>query len=248
MGDVSMSKRKIIREYVSDYIKWYPERWRWSLENSDEQCQRYRETRARRSDDIYRDNDLKPDFYSIERDAEQFGLRYVKWTDFFGLNWIGEKGVRAYAGAPNYEGNLYYYCPEEDDSYDGDGYCISWDYDAYKNQPPEDTYTKIVERGVSCWVDTAHVSTIKYHYFVDNHLFKDTYIVLKYRDGEELRIYSDYENLIRGLRRHGKDKLIRSLFRTMNEHFIKLRDSEREEVREFYPGETAEEMFAEEDE
>ena len=30
---------------------------------------------------------------------------------------------------------------------------------------------------------------------------------------------------------------------TMNEHFIKLRDSDREEEREFYPGKTAEEMF-----
>lgn len=31
----------------------------------------------------------------------------------------------------------------------------------------------------------------------------------------------------------------------MNEHFIKLRDFDREEEREYYPGKTAEKMFAE---
>ena len=25
---------KTIREYVDDYIKYYPEKWRWSLKNS----------------------------------------------------------------------------------------------------------------------------------------------------------------------------------------------------------------------
>ena len=27
---------KIIREYVDDYIKYYPEKWRWSLKNPNE--------------------------------------------------------------------------------------------------------------------------------------------------------------------------------------------------------------------
>jgi hypothetical protein len=43
----------------------------------------------------------------------------------------------------------------------------------------------------------------------------------------------------------GGADLIEKLFKTMNEHFIKLRDSDREEEREYYPGKTAEEMFAE---
>jgi len=42
---------------------------------------------------------------------------------------------------------------------------------------------------------------------------------------------------------HGKELLVKKIFITMNEHFIKLRDSDREEEREFYPGKTAEEMF-----
>jgi hypothetical protein len=70
---------KTIREYVDDYIKYYPEKWSWSLKNSIEQSERYMETRARKS------KDLLPDFYSIERDAAQFELSYVEWTDFFGL-------------------------------------------------------------------------------------------------------------------------------------------------------------------
>ena len=45
---------KIIREYVDDYIKYYPEKWRWSLK---EECsKRYLQTRARRSKGSYGTN------------------------------------------------------------------------------------------------------------------------------------------------------------------------------------------------
>ncbi len=37
-------------------------------------------------------------------------------------------------------------------------------------------------------------------------------------------------------------------FKTMNEHFAKLRNSDREEKRKFYPGKTAEEIFLGDDE
>ena len=237
-----MSKRKIIREYVSDYIKWYPERWRWSLENSLEQCERYLVTRARWSNDPYIDKDLKPDFYSIERDADQFELSHVEWTDFFGLVWEGEKGVSAYVGAPNYEGNLYYY-DSDGNSYDEDRFSICYDYDAYNNQPPADIYTKVVWRGTAHWIDTADACDIKYKYIVNNHLFKDTHVELIYDNGDIERVFDDYHALINGLRRQGKKDLIEVLLKSMNEHFIKLRDSDREEVREFYPGKTAEEIF-----
>ena len=49
--------------------------------------------------------------------------------------------------------------------------------------------------------------------------------------------------MINGLLIHGKKSLVKIIFNTMNEHFIKLRDSDREEEREFYPGKTAEELF-----
>lgn len=70
---------QIIREYVDDYIEYYPERWRWELKNSPEQNDLYMKTRARRSSrhDYYENNDLLPDFYSIERDAAQFELDHV---------------------------------------------------------------------------------------------------------------------------------------------------------------------------
>jgi len=82
-----------------------------------------------------------------------------------------------------------------------------------------------------------------YKYLVENHLFKDTYVDLIYEDGEKLTVYSEYDELIKGLLKHGKEKLVTKIFDSMNEHFIKLRDSDREEEREFYPGKTAEEMF-----
>lgn len=230
-----------IREYVDDYIKYYPERWQWRLKNSNEQNELYIATRARRSKEIYQNNDLLPDFYSIERDAARFGLRSVEWTDFFGLIWEGKKGIHAYVGAPNYKGSLYYY--ESDDEYDEPGYRISEYYDAYKQQPPIDVYTHITTRGINRWIDTINVVDIRYSYIVENHLFKDTHIDLIYSGGEELTVYSEYTDLIKGLLKHGKKSLVRKVFKAMNEHFNKLRDSDREEEREFYPGKTAEEFF-----
>lgn len=231
----------IIREYFDDYVKYWPEKWRWSLSNEEGQNELYLRTRARKSNDFRTNCDLRPDFYSIERDAAQFGYESVEWVDFFGLKWKGEKGVLAYAGAPNYQGSLYYYDPEERDE---EPY-ISDLYDAYSNQPPEDTYTRVEYRGITRWVDTVHVCDIKYKYIVDNHLFKDTHIELIYEDGEIVRVYGDsgYHNIIAALRRHGKDELVSKVLRDMNEHFIKLRDSENDGIRAYYPGKTAEEMF-----
>ena len=103
-----MQEGKAIREYVEDCIRYYPNRWSWRLKNDIEQSKLYLSTRARRCKNEYQNNDLLPDFYSIERDADQFGLSFVAWTDFFGLIWEGKKGVHAYAGAPDYRGSLYY--------------------------------------------------------------------------------------------------------------------------------------------
>ena len=53
--------------------------------------------------------------------------------------------------------------------------------------------------------------------------------------------YEQNELFMKTRARRSKD--IKKVFKTMNEHFTKLRDSDREEIREFYPGKTAEEMF-----
>lgn len=231
----------VIREYVDDYVEYFPERWRWSLKNNIDQNDRYLATRARRSKNIHQNNDLLPDFYSIERDAARFGLSSIEWTDFFGLTWEGKKGVHAYVGPPDYKGSLYFYNP--DDEYDEPGYRISEYYDAYEHQPPLDRYTRITCCRVNRWIDTKNVVDIGYSYIVENHLFKDTHIDLTYKDGKKLTVFSEYTELINGLLRHGKKSLVKKVFKTMNEHFIKLRDSDREEERRFFPGKTAEEMF-----
>ncbi len=232
---------KAIREYVDNYVKYYPERWSWSLKNTLEQNEIFMRTRARRMGQSGENKDLLPDFYSIERDAAQFELCHVEWTDFFGLTWEGKKGRHALAGAPDYRGSLYYYSDE--DSSDEGCYRVSEDYDAYKKQPPSDVYTRTEWNGISHWIDTANACDIKYVYHVNNHLFKDTYVEMTYGDGESIRIYDDYEHLINNLFKQGKKKLVDIIFKSMNEHFLKLRDSDREDERAFYPGITAEEMF-----
>lgn len=239
---IEVSKEKRIREYVDNYSKYFPELWRWNLSQSPEQSELYMKTRARRTKTVYENADLLPDFYSIERDANQFGFDHVKWTDFFGLEWEGKKGNFAMVGAPNYRGSLYYYS-DDDNDYDESRYHISEEFDAYSNQPPDKVYTKVAWRGINHWIDTVDACDINYKYIVDNHLFKDTHIDLKYKDGETVTVYGEYDALIKGLAKQGKKRLIEKVLKSMNEHFIKLRDSEDEEIRKFYPGKTAEEMF-----
>ena len=231
-----------IREYFDDYNKYYPDKWFWTLKQTPEQNELYLNTRARRANENdYKNRDLLPNFYSIEQDANQFGLNLVEWQDFFGLIWIGKKGMHARAGAPDYAGSLYYY--DENASDEEAGYCVSSEYNAYDNQPPNDIYTRIMSDGINYWIDTANVVDVEYKYQVNNHLFKDTYITLKYEDDEEIVVYSDYMRIICGLLDHKKKALVKKLFSSMNEHFDKLRASNDERIRAYYPGKTAEEMF-----
>lgn len=158
------------------------------------------------------------------------------------MKWVGRKGIHARAGAPNYKGSLYYYIPESE--YEEGYYEISDDYDAYDNQPSSEIYSKVEFNGITHWIDTANVIDAEYKYVVNNHLFKDTRIELKYEDSEIISVYGDYRGLISNMLKQGKNSLVKKIFELMNEHFIKLRDSDRAEIREFYPGKTAEEMFS----
>ena len=239
---IEKNKGCCIRKYFEDYNKYYPERWNWNLKNTSEQNALFMQTRARRSRGTFiEDKDLLPDFYSIERDANQFGLNNVEWTDFFGLTWIGKKGVFASAGAPDYEGSLYYYDPEV--SNDESGYCISEKYNAYNNQPPKEIFTRVESRGIAYWIDTANPIDAEYSFVVNNHLFKDTYIEFTYDSGEKTMVFTDYGNIINDLQLHHKEKIVKKILKEMNNHFEQLRDSESEEIRKYYPGKTAEEMF-----
>ena len=95
-----------IRRYYNNYVKYFPEKWEWrpyvgSIEEQTEWNKIYMATRARRSNSFYKNSDLNPpDFYSLERDAEQFGLHEYEFTDTFGLKWVGHKGTHKYVGAP----------------------------------------------------------------------------------------------------------------------------------------------------
>ena len=109
-----MDNKKPIRKYYDSYVKYFPEKWEWrpyvgTPEEQTEWNEIYLATRARKSKSLYKNDDLNPpDFYSLERDAEQFGLDRYEFTDTFGLKWDGRKGVYKLVGAPDYEGHLYY--------------------------------------------------------------------------------------------------------------------------------------------
>jgi hypothetical protein len=241
----SMDNKKPIRKYYDSYVKYFPEKWEWrpyvgTPEEQSEWNKIYLATRARKSKSFYKNDDLSiPDFYSLERDAEQFELDYYEFTDTFGLKWEGRKGIYKLVGAPDYEGHLYY------DSFDGEDVEIS-EYNDNDNPPDPDVYQCFDSSYHSRreWIDIKNIVAATYHYVVENHLFKDTYIDIAYGEGQHERIYEDhYRTFINALTKFNKLEILQNIFTAMDEHFEKLKNSDREDERAYWPGMKANEYF-----
>ena len=246
-----------VRKYFDRYSYFNPNKWVWgpattfgrigTLQEQEKWNRIYQKTRMRRSTmehGIPKDNDLNPpDFHSQERDAEQFGLSEYDVTDTFGLKWHGKKGANVIKGAPDYEGHLYYNSEEYDDE------CKISEFTP-DNPPNPDVFVKFKKDypfEKNEWIDIKNIKGVEYKYLVDNHLFKDTHIDFWYDEkGEEKdSLYSgdNYKDFIDALKQFGKNNFVEQIFKSMNEHFEKLKNSEREEERDFWPGKTAEEWF-----
>lgn len=241
-----------IRTYFNKYNRYNPNKWIWrpyiyvyscSFEEQNEWNELYLKFRARRN---VRDKTI-PDFTSIEKDAEQFGKREVTFTDIFGLKWTGKKGAEEEVGEPDYEGHLYYWDEDEDDE---ENASIS-DYDNYNNPPDPQVYHKF-KVGHPRWrdeyIDIVNIDDIEYHYYVENHLFKDSRIRIHYKGEPEdtwLSIFDchDFVEFVFALKKFGKDDLLKKLYSQVDKHFEGLKNSEREDEREYWPGCTAEEFF-----
>ena len=240
-----------IRKYFDKYVYYNPDKWIWSpyyhakcgsFKEQEDWNELYRKTRMRKSTcegGQYKDNDIMPpDFYSQERDAALFGMSEYTMTDTFGLKWYGKKGAYVTRGAPDYEGHLYYRDLDDEEEINISDYCDD-------NPPDPKVFKKFKTSDRREWIDIANVTDLEYHYIVDNHLFKDTYIKLIYNENESLCLYDgSYNTLVEALIELNKADLLNKLFKGMNEHFDKLKNSDREEEREFWPGKTAEEYFA----
>ena len=240
-----------IRAYFDRYKKYDPNKWCWmpstsarlsSIEDQEEWNRIYRETRMRRSPD--KDLNL-PEFTSLEKDAEQFGLLEYDFVDTFGLGWHGKKGKMVEVGPPDYEGHLYCYIPYGEN--DEGEYEIS-PYNDTDNQPDPEVFYKFDKKYPDSkkeWIDIANIKDIKYHYIVENHLFKDTYIDIIYGPNDFLGFYSgdSYDQLIKALEKFNKKDLLEKLYAEINKHFEALKNSEHEDERAYWPECTAEEYF-----
>ena len=228
-----------IKLYFQDYVKWYPEEWRWELGNDKESRDLYMKFRARKSS-MHRDNDKGPYFDSIEKDADQFDMDRVEFTDFFGIRWKGEKGVHHYAGDADYEQHMYYYDPDEDD--DELPPCVSTEVTADK---VPDGYAEIFHNGVKEFIDAEDIVDVEYRYIVENHLFKDSHVVISYGDpipAKDLWDTGKTTNLnvwdihgVAKLLKKFKPELYNKFIAQVDEHFKKLQESDRDEEREFAP-------------
>ena len=240
-----MSDTQKIRRYFQDYVKWFPEEWRWELANDKKSRELYMKHRARKSS-MYRDNDKGPYFDSIEKDANQFDLSHVEFTDFFGIKWCGDKGVHRYVGDADYDGHMYYWDPDSEEGDEDDTPLVS---DTVTSSEVPEGYAEVDHRGVKEYIDIADAVDVAYKYIVENHLFKDSYVVISYRDPipEKKEIWTDVWNESEGLIPvwdiHGvakalkqfKPELYEKFLKTVDEHFKALQNSEREDEREFAP-------------
>lgn len=239
-----------VRMYFNKYTRYNSNKWVWqpyiyahncSFEEQREWNDLYLRCRGRRNSK----DKVIPDFTSIEKDADQFDKREVTFTDIFGLKWTGRKGAEEEVGEPDYEGHLYYW--DEDDEEDAS---IS-DYDNYDNPPDPQVYHKF-KVGSPRWrdeyIDIANIDDIEYYYYIENHLFKDSRIGIYYKGEPEdtwLSIFDchDFVEFVFALKKFGKDDLLKKLYSQVDKHFEGLKNSEREDEREYWPGCTAEEFF-----
>ena len=239
-----------IREYFNKYNRYNPNKWVWqpyiyahncSLEEQREWNDLYLRFRGRRNGK----DKIISDFSSIEKDADQFGRREVTFTDIFGLKWSGRKGAEEEIDEPDYEGHLYYW---DDDDIDCEEEALVSDYDAYDNQPNKDVYFRFkvgYPRWRDEWIDIKNIKSIQYFYVVENHLFKDTRLTLTYDNDEKVDLFDshNYNDVVKAFKKFGRTDLLEELYKSVNEHFDALKNSEREENREYWPGCTAEEYF-----
>ncbi len=218
-----------IHEYMSAYPYYDETKWRWNIANPNEDNKLFMRHRARKG----MNKDKLPFFDSIEKDAEQFGLRSCTFTDIFGITWKGEKGCHMVSEEPDYEQHLYYY------DYDAEDYAVSDEYT--QDKPPAD-FVKLRDPRWDMWVDVKGIKKLSYSWVKDNnHLFKDSSFYAKYDDGTRVLAY-DIIGFMHGLKRLRPD-LYESILPEIERHFENLRDNKREEVKEFWPGMTAREYF-----
>ena len=129
--------------------------------------------------------------------------------------------------------HLYYYDEESDE------YLVS---DEYTQDSPPDDFVKLETPRWDMWVDVKGIKTLEYKWIKDNnHLFKDSVFHADYEDGTKLSFY-DVIGLMYGLKRLRPD-LYDGILPEIERHFENLRDNERAEVREFWPGMNAREYF-----
>ena len=246
---------KNIRRYFQDYAKYFPEEWDWNLSEDADSREKYMKFRARKGT-LYRDTDKIPFFDSIEKDANQFGLHIIEFTDFFGIKWRGEKGRFRYVGDSDYEQHLYFVDPDESDDEES-SISVSTEYTV--SNPPKG-FGLVERRGVKEFVDVANAVDIRYAYIVENHLFKDSCVTLSYdkpiaeedtygdlNDGAETTF--DIHGIAKALRDLRPD-LYKKFLESVQKHFEALQKSDREEERVYAPEKdgkflTAEEYFNE---
>ena len=238
-----MSNR--VKQYFQDYVKWFPEEWKWDLADGEENRELYMKFRARKSCG-HADNDLHPFFDSIEKDANQFGREHVTFTDIFGITWEGEKGRHRYVGDADYEQHMYYWPDKDDDEFiDEDTAAVS---DAITASEVPGGYADIYHRGVKQYILMEDVVDVKYTFIVENHLFKDSCVVLSYKDPiKDSDEWSDDGNIVRVWDIYGiapalkrfKPDLYEKFLAKVDEHFKALQESDREEERAFAPTDKA---------
>ena len=238
-----------IRRYYSNYIKWFPEEWFWEI--ADEESRKlYMKYRARR------DNDKMPVFDSIESDANQFDLTHVEFTDIFGIKWKGTKGTHHLVGSPDYEWHMYY----DDPDAEIDEIAEPLVSDIVTVDAIPDGYAKTIRNcGIIEYIEMTDVIDVKYHYIVENHLFKDSYVSLSYNgkisneswihsENNDIIVVWDIYGIAKALKEY-KPKLYEKFLTEVDEHLMKLQNSEDGIIRSFAPMEngkflTARELFS----
>lgn len=241
-------KKNIIRIYMDEFTYYDKTKFHWDIHK--DPYNNFRNYRMRKLPD----EDIMPDFSLIEKDAIRFNMYDITFTDILGIEWIGKRGVLVYSGAPDYEQHLYYFLDDANDCSDDifGNYLVSEKYTRDNYPSFKEGYIRMKkhhERGYSYYYIKDFIG-INYEYHICNHLFKYTNIKINFKNDnnceKELLFGNDGKNyleILKYLNYISRRDLINKIYCQMNEHFDKLRKSDKEEEREFAPNKRAEEIF-----
>jgi hypothetical protein len=206
-------------EYLTQFTRYEPDTWKWSLCEDKESMESYRRFCMKREG-----NDHVPEFGGIEKFLNSIGVE-SDTVEIAGMKWSGVKGCHV-LHEEGYDMELFEYDDDIEDFIlsgyvDPDCKSVSGDL----ARLPENFVGVADYGGRKKYVDCNGIASMYYKYTIENHFLKDSFLEIKYEDGGKIFVFGHgILDFIRAAKERGID--IGKFKDQLNEHLKKLEDND----------------------